>query len=277
MWPWDKPKVAPGPPPITSGSMEIFGYPAWLMIFLGLCLMHVLGLIVVSMGPMRKTPLGKAPHLSAHFLPQLVGFIALSWYGGVMWMTEMPAEVTPIYEHIYIGERVSCIMLAFQMYEIAAAIPGGSRLRGLHYEMIGHHCITLLLSVLCYKYQAFHYWAPCFMGMAEFSSIPLAFIDFFKQFPQYRERFPTVNELSRNIFAVLFLTIRGCYWPYSSFWFWKQSLQVLASGVTYTPLGVIYTFLVCNVMMTMLQWYWASLILTALYYLIIGDERHKQA
>ena len=151
------------------------------------------------------------------------------------------------------------------------------RLRGLHYEMIGHHCITLLLSVLCYKYQAFHYWAPCFMGMAEFSSIPLAFIDFFKQFPQYRERFPTVNELSRNIFAVLFLTIRGCYWPYSSFWFWKQSLQVLASGVTYTPLGVIYTFLVCNVMMTMLQWYWASLILTALYYLIIGDERHKQA
>jgi hypothetical protein len=42
--------------------------------------------------------------------------------------------------------------------------------------------------------------------------IPLAFIDLFKQFKPLREAFPATNELARNVFALLFIVLRGIYW-----------------------------------------------------------------
>ena len=149
--------------------------------FLSLCVLHAVGYIFVAASSgYSNSPLSKRPHLAAHFLPQLLGFIALAYLGGGSWLMEMPSAELAIGDYLYVGERVSCIMIAFQMYEIAATILA-PRLRGAAYEMVVHHCITLLLSALAYKYQAYHYWAPCFMGLSEISSIPLAFLDFFKQ------------------------------------------------------------------------------------------------
>ena len=34
---------------------------------------------------------------------------------------------------------------------------------------------------------------------------------------------------------------------------------------------------VCNVVMTLLQWFWSSLILKAIYFKAIGDARAKEA
>lgn len=272
-------KKEPDPPVLQSGSLELFGRPAWLVGFCGLCALHVFCyFMATSRLGFSGSPLAKQPHLAAHFLPQLVGFLALAYYGGGAWINDMPPVETAIGDYLYVGERVSCIMIAFQMYEIAATIPA-KRLRGLYYEMVGHHCITLLLSVLAYHYQAYHYWAPCFMGMAEISSVPLAFVDFFKMFPAVKAALPTTNELSRNCFAALFLPIRGVYWPYSSYKFWRTSLAFLAAVpmAAQPPSAVVYTFCACNVVMTLLQWYWASLILKALFQLLRGDPSHKEA
>lgn len=249
----------------------------WLVGFLSLCVLHAVGYIFVAASSgYSNSPLSKRPHLAAHFLPQLLGFIALAYLGGGSWLMEMPSAELAIGDYLYVGERVSCIMIAFQMYEIAATILA-PRLRGAAYEMVVHHCITLLLSALAYKYQAYHYWAPCFMGLSEISSIPLAFLDFFKQFPEVRARMPKTNDLVRNAFAALFLPIRGVYWPYSSYRFWNTSLAALSDNVSHPPLTVMYTFLVCNVFMTMLQWYWASLIFKAIFQKLTGDVRHKEA
>ena len=165
------------------------------------------------------------------------------------------------------------------------------------------------------------------MGVAELSSLPLAFVDLFKYFPKVRVRdsstqaarffihvrpshtslslalllathtkqvkahFPITNEAVRNVFAVSFLWVRGFYWPYCSIAFWRTQLAIFAAQAAaaasatarkpapppllQTP--TIYTFLACNVLMTGLQWYWASIILTAIWRLVTGDPRHKDA
>ena len=51
------------------------------------------------------------------------------------------------------------------------------------------------------------------MGMSEISSIPLAVMDFFKQFKPVAQQLPAVNEACRVMFSILFLPIRGVYWP----------------------------------------------------------------
>jgi len=273
---WGKPEQqAPPAPELIRGPLAVVGSPAWLMGFRFFLAVHVVGYVVFISPAFKGSALQSNPMLAAHFLPQLLGFAALAYYGGGAWMTEMPAQEAPIDAYLYVGERVSCIMIAFQLYELAACIPT-KRLRGLMYEMVGHHAITLLLSVLAYKYQAYHYWAPCFMGMAEISSIPLAFVDLFKQFKPLKAQYPIICEGTRHMFAYAFLFFRGFYWPYSSIWFWFTSSAVLAAGTPLLfPSWVVYTFCVCNVLMTGLQWYWTSLILKAFYFLIIGDERHK--
>ena len=58
----------------------------------------------------------------------------------------------------------------------------------------------LLLSYLAYYHQAYHYWSPCFMGVPELSSIPLALVDFFKHFKDLRDGFfLSANEVARNL------------------------------------------------------------------------------
>lgn len=171
------------------------------------------------------------------------------------------------------GENISSVMLAFQLYELAACVPC-PRLRGLKYEMVVHHCITLLLAVLAYTYGAYHYFCPVFMGISEISSMPLALVDLFKMFPAAKALWPGLNELARNVFAATFLPIRGMYWPYCSLLFWKASLAADLGG---TPGFVILTFQAANIVMNVLQQYWASLIVSAVYQKLTGDKKHKEA
>jgi hypothetical protein len=104
------------------------------------------------------------------------------------------------------------------------------RLRGGAGELVGHHVVSILLSYLCYYHQAFHFYSPGFMGVAEISSLPLAVVDFFKHFPALRTHFSTTNELTRQVFAVLFLALRGVYWPICSLGFWRATLATFDAG-----------------------------------------------
>ena len=151
------------------------------------------------------------------------------------------------------------------------------RLRAPNNELLLHHLVIGMISYLVYSRQAFQFYAPIFMGVTELSSLPLAFLDLFKQFPTLRAAFPVANENVRIVFAVLFLFCRGFYWPFVSISFWRSALDALAAGDPTVSAGVVYVFLVCNIMMTGLQWYWTSIILKALYFKLTGDPRHKEA
>jgi len=276
-----KPAPAPpSPPALESGNLLLFGHQAWLVGFAGLLALHAACYLAARFGTKGTMlePLGQKPMMAAHFLPQLVCFVLAAYWGGGDWVTTMPPMPAPRDMGLYLpqGERISCLMIGFQLYELVACIPC-PRLRGPINELLGHHLIVLLLSFLCYYGQAFHWYAPAFMGMAEISSIPLSFVDLFKQFPALREPLSVTNEAVRTVFAILFLIFRGFYWPFCSIWFWGDTLAMLASPTPAVGTPVIAVFLVCNVLMTFLQWYWASLIVKALVQMAKGDPRAKEA
>jgi hypothetical protein len=108
-----------------------------------------------------------------------------------------------------------------------------------------------------------HYFAPFFMGMSEVSSVPLAVVDFFKHFKDLRAKFPIVNDAARQLFAAAFLALRSAYWPFVCYHFWRGSLAALSAGATFPMTAVIGAFCFSNILLTLLQWYWTSLILKA--------------
>jgi len=136
---------------------------------------------------------------------------------------------------------------------------------------------ALLLAYLVYYHQAFQFYAIPFMGVPELSSLPLAFVDLFKQFPSVRGRFPMTNELVRNVFAATFLALRGFYWPYCAIAFWRTTLAAIDAGTVPFSDTVTNIFLGSNVFMTLLQWYWSSIILKAIVQKLTGDPRFKEA
>jgi len=274
-----KPPPAPLPLPPLSGNLLVFGLQGWLVAFAVLSVLHAACFVLARRASGVLEPLRKDAQLAAHFLPQLLAFAITVWYGAADWILTMREPASPAAAaaaYVPQGDRLACFMFGFQLYELAACVPC-RRLRGGVNELVGHHVISLLLSGLIYHRQAFQYYAPCYMGMAEISSVPLAFVDLFKHFPPLRARFPAFNAAVRNVFVLTFLIFRAVYWPYCSIGFFRNALAVLASELVVPSVGVVYTFMVCNVLMTLLQWYWTSIILVAVVRMVNGDPRHKEA
>ena len=105
-----------------------------------------------------------------------------------------------------------------------------------------------------------------FFGVVELSSIPLAIVDFFhpqKGLPQLLEKstfLKTLNEMSRIVFAVLFMIVRAVYFPYVVIILLLP--DVVATWTNNPPdmqksLAVVVA---SSVGLTLLQLYWAVLI-----------------
>ena len=110
--------------------------------------------------------------------------------------------------------------------------------------------------------------APIFLGVIELSSIPLQIVDLFhpKKSPHWNsykndkssnEFFPklcdSANELCRVLFAILFLLVRGLYFPYS--------IATIAAPDFYAEGSLASMVLfVMSVLFTLLQMYWATLV-----------------
>jgi len=107
--------------------------------------------------------------------------------------------------------------------------------------------------------------------MSEVSSVPLAIVDFFKHFKDLRAQFPILNDAARQLFAAAFLALRSVYWPFVCYQFWTGSLAALSEGAVFPLSSVIAAFCTSNVLLTLLQWYWTSLILKAVIAKAMGQ------
>lgn len=122
--------------------------------------------------------------------------------------------------------------------------------------MIGHHIVT---GTLAYFGLApyLHYFGLYFFGIAEFTNVPLTFVDIFKYFPEMKNRVPMLNELMRYTFAVSFVLLRLVYWPIYCYPFWKGSYELVVTGKAHSTFVVTFFFL-ANMFLTALQIFWGS-------------------
>jgi len=215
-------------------------------------------------------------HLGAHFVSTFIGFIALAAVGVQGWVLNPPPDMDRTRGTSVVGAMAVNGMVAFQTYEVILAVIA-PRLRGKHFEMIGHHVVTLVLAVLGGTHQYVYYYAPFFFGMSEISSVPLTFIDLFKQYKGLSKSYPILNELSRNLFAVSFLALRVVYWPYVCYIFWTDSL-IEVRKPDRVALYCIVAFWVANILLTGLQFFWGSLIIGKVVDMLKGkpDDEGKE-
>ena len=114
-------------PPLQSGNLQIFGMQAWIFLFLALTQLHIACYLSIKSAMIGKksrfATLKADAQLAAHFLPQLVGFVLTAYVGAGDWLYDMPSHTgLSIASYVPQGERVSCVIIGFQLYEIVALL-----------------------------------------------------------------------------------------------------------------------------------------------------------
>ena len=134
-------------PPLQSGNLQIFGMQAWIFLFLALTQLHIACYLSIKSAMIGKksrfATLKADAQLAAHFLPQLVGFVLTAYVGAGDWLYDMPSHTgLSIASYVPQGERVSCVIIGFQLYEIVALLLSPVRAMPLH--MRSHSLLTRL-------------------------------------------------------------------------------------------------------------------------------------
>mmetsp|Transcript_25013 Transcript_25013/g.54840 ORF Transcript_25013/g.54840 Transcript_25013/m.54840 type:complete len:300 (-) Transcript_25013:116-1015(-) len=125
--------------------------------------------------------------------------------------------------------------------------------------------------------------APIFLGAIELSSIPLQIVDLFhpKKSPHWNKfanysssssffskLCATINEISRILFAVLFLLVRGLYFPYT--------VATIAVPDFYAEGSLpSMILLVMSMLFTLLQMYWATLVFGQVKSALFGSAKDR--
>jgi len=132
---------------------------------------------------------------------------------------------------------------------------------------VGHHWTTLLLATLG-LHPFLHYYGFFFFGLSAISSVPLALVEVANL-----AGFPSLVEVFQIAFAITFLIFRTCYWPVVSYQFWSDSLEAMNTNKVHSEFAY-GTFLVANIGLTGLQWFWTTKILGGIANKLNGEKAH---
>jgi len=181
----------------------------------------------------------------------------LAWYG------EAAAETTGsamhrMYCHSPAVEWLCVVTTAYELYNcISTALYPEYRT----VAFIGHHVTTLTLGVLTFHPWC-HYYSIFFFGVATVSSVPLCLGEILDSCGVTG----LAVAVTKGVFALLFLAIRTCYWPYVSYGFWRDCLYALSDRKARVhSVGAYALLLSANIGLTGLQFMWTSQILTAIH------------
>lgn len=133
--------------------------------------------------------------------------------------------------------------------------------------MLTHHVLAGFGGYFSMEHQYLHYYGVYFLGCSEFSSMFLCFVDFSRYFPpQEGTLYYTFVEICKVCFALTFFWYRVVNWTRVSLMFWKDCMASLKSGShdNYRPgkRYCMYYFLFINVALTLMQYYWLSMIIS---------------
>jgi len=230
-------------------------------------------------------PWTQSPSLTAH---RMVAFCAMiHWtYLGFRHIGSFDYSTSQSTATLFIPagfDLAQCVMGALVCWDIPSSVVGGSGPTDL---MMHLHHGGMLLVVSCVLWgKVGTHVAPIFLGVIEVSSIPLQLVDLFHptKSPHWHKYindndndttlsastssssaaaaatrfFPkvcaTVNEISRILFAVLFLVVRGLYFPYI--------VVTIAIPDFYAEGSLSSTvLLIMSILFSLLQLYWATLV-----------------
>ena len=217
------------------------------------------------------------PNIIAHYVPFLLSFIWMSTYGTYLWFCD-EALADPAFDRVWGAhpkvEAIVVSMLAIQMYDVPVSLVVPD-LRQVTFVL--HHLIVLVLAWVAMRYRAFYYYGAYFMGVIELSSPLLAVVDAMRDFPKLADDYPMTNEACRVAFGVTFVAVRVVGWCPVSVMFWRDCLGLFEAGAALhgMPLWVPKFWLATHAALTVLQLWWASLIVRAVWAMATGDTEYR--
>lgn len=218
---------------------------------------------------MFKEKPGGCAHQIAVFFP----FVYLAVRGSKLWFCEELATASAndkLWGNYPDAQALVLTMFAFQIWDYTVTLVTPELCKMEH---IAHHAssaVLCLLGLMNGHHGFLMYYGAFFFGVSEISSMPLALVDLFRMNKELASKCDCVNEICRVSFAVLFLLIRCVYWPYVSFDFWTSML----TGSVPVFLAIIW--LLANIALTLLQYFWGFLIVKATIKMIKGDKSGRE-
>jgi hypothetical protein len=123
--------------------------------------------------------------------------------------------------------------------------------------VLHHFAVCIVCSFTFFPRPFAMFYAPFYAGMQEMSSVPLGFVDIFKQFPSLQKQYPSLYLAARFVFAIMFVAVRLVLWMWVVFYFWRDLyLLVINDQVQdWLPIVVCYS---SNAFLTFLQVLWGK-------------------
>lgn len=194
----------------------------------------------------------------------------LGFYGAYLCLFEQewtfPLSSVPIYDRIA-GYNQYCHFPAMQIGYNLWALPVGYFLIGEDFFMIMHHVATIFIGTPSgFSNTGFRLHAPYLLGVIELSSIPLAFLNYFKDHIQWtKQHYQGVFNLTKVVFAVSFLVLRVVIGSRHMFEVTKNAFLLVwtADRLSWRVFWCsgYFMFALCLIF---LQYFWAMLIVKGL-------------
>ena len=258
---WGTPKAAPPPPPTPHlGVPNVFADALVLQWGFGLLGLHIV--LQILFGRIN-TPFQAKPGVAAHQVCAFIPFCYAAYHGSLLWLFDEEIALAHagtftdrLYAKTESGWLLCRFMIGFQLYDLLSTALEPSLRKAEH---LAHHTATMLtaLSAATAGGPFFGFYAAFFFGFVEVSSVPLAFVDLFRQIPALAKQFSMCNELVRTSFAVSFLIIRvGCFpWLMLTRW-WPDLLAAYNADDIRCPQAAYCWMFFSSAFLTFLQLFW---------------------
>ncbi len=251
-------------PENNSDSIRFIAYVAGVITIAHLLLLQVVKAILEHRGESAadkekaSAAAWKASYQLTNFLVNLVlGCLGIYFQMKLPWDASTMDKIVG-YEHV---KLFAVGQIGYQLW----ALPIGIIFIGETKQMIIHHvAVICVCSTSAFIRCGFRYYNPYFYGLIEISSVPLSIMNAFKDNKHWIKLYPEVYSTVRLVFGCLFLLVRVVLWTPFYWNFFALELMLLYSSESIVTKLILATFLIASLVLTVLQYFWASKIISAL-------------
>ena len=229
-------------------------------------------LLTVAFPEVKKNDNLKATH---RFTNLFVNFF-LGIFGFYHFVVSLPSESTVV-------DRIQGFahppLIYFPIVQIGYnlwSLPFGF-LVGEEGSMRIHHISVLIVaSISTFCNSGFRYYGAFFFGIIEISSVPLSLMNYFKDSQSLIHTYPTAYLFIRLAFMISFLTARVIFWTPQMYDVIRCSTLLTSTCQTSICTITAGSFTLCAILLTLLQYLWATKILSGLIRLLSKKSTKKK-
>ena len=176
---------------------------------------------------------GEMDQLSLAFDSRMTGEISTGYYLGIT----------------YIGYDIYALIISIYLQ---------------NWTICFHHIGMIYMIYFTITYQVYYYYLIFYAGVTSISTIPLSFINIFKEEPDLKENYPNIYQFNRYLFSILFIYIR-IFMLAKYDYYLSNDIYLAFYTDKYQPIRyTLLSFLILNILFTLLQLIWCKTIIKGL-------------